>query len=248
MPAEAVSAPSSLRRIARFLPSRRSLAIGAATAAVAAGAYVVALETSLFAIERIQVTGGSPAVDAQVAKALTALAGRSLVGLDGGDVLARTEALPTVISATYDRAFPSTLHVTIVPERPIAVLRAGPTAWVISARGRVMQPISTTGERTLPRIWKAEKDVRLGEVLPAKLGGRLAGTLAAVGPFRAQVATASVINGAIVFHLRSGLQVVLGAPYDIRLKVAVAAEILRQLPAGTHTIDVTAPTRAVTSP
>jgi len=215
---------------------------------IAAGGYAIARETSLFAIERVDVRGGSSAVDAQVARTLAPLVGRSLVGLSGADVLRRTEALSTVVSATYDRAFPSTLRVTIVPELPVAVLRTGATAWIVSRRGRVMRPVALNKARTLPRIWIATKSVRLGELLPRRLGGSLTGALSAAGPVRARVAAASLTNGVLVFHLRSGLELVLGAPTDVALKVAVAARILPQVPSGTQSVDVSVPSRAVTSP
>lgn len=255
MPAKAVPADTRrrqpvravARRIAQFLPSRRSLAVGAGVLAVAAGGYVIARETSIFAIDQIEVTGGSPGVNAQVSHALAPFVGRSLVGLDGGAVIARADGLSSVISASYDRSFPSTLHVTIVPEHPIAVLRAGPAAWLVSARGRVIRPIATTGEHRLPRIWHAEKKVRVGEVLPAQLGGSLFRVVAAAGSFRSRIETVAVTDGMLVFHLRSGVVLVLGTPYDIALKVAVAEKILRKVPAGTRTVDVSVPSRVVTS-
>jgi len=84
----------------RVAPTRRSLALGFGIFAFALGAYVLARETSLFAIDRIEVRGGSPRVAAQVRRALGALAGTSLVGLDGSSVAGRVDALPTVLHAS----------------------------------------------------------------------------------------------------------------------------------------------------
>ena len=255
MPAKAIPAeppppwwfPVAVPRIARLVPSRRSLLIAAAVVAIAAGGYAIARETSLFAIEQVQVAGGSKAVDAQVARALAPLVGRSLVGLNGAEVLRRTEALPTVVSATYDRSFPSTLRVKVLPENPVAVLRVGPVAWVVSARGRVIRPVAAHGAPTLPRMWIAGLKVRVGDVLPLTSGGVLARALTAAGLLRARIATASATNGLLVFHLRSGRQLVLGAPTDVALKVAVAEQVLQHLPWGTRTVDVSVPSRPVTS-
>jgi hypothetical protein len=239
---------AALRRMARLLPSRRSLLVGAGVVAIAGGGYAIARETSLFAIERVDVTGGSARVDAQVARTLAPLVGRSLVGFDGTEVLQRAQALSTVLSARYDRAFPNTLRVTIVPERPVAVLRAGLAAWLVSARGRVIRPVAAQGALTLPRIWVGSKTtVRVGEVLPRSLGSALARVLAEAGPFRVRVATASLPNGVLIFHLRSGLELVLGSLNDVPLKVAVAAQVLQRLPSGTRSVDVTVPSRPVAS-
>ncbi len=239
--------PLPLRRLEHFLPSRRSLVVGALVAALAVAGYAVARETSLFAIHRVDVQGGSAAVDAQVEHALAPFVGRTLVGLDGGAVLQRIDALPTVVSATYDRAFPNTLSVTIVPERPVAVLRDGAAAWVVSERGRVIRPIAARAEPALPRIWEAAKNVRVGELLPLGLGGTLARALTAAGSLGARVGIASVTDGQILFHLRSGIELVLGTPYDLALKVAVAARVLQEIPSGTRTVDVSVPSRPVAS-
>jgi len=234
-------------RIARFLPSRRSLVIGAGVVAIAAGGYAIARESSLFAIERVEVAGGSKSVDAQVVRALAPLVGRSLVGLNGAEVLQRTDGLSTVVSATYDRAFPNTLRVTVVRERPIAVLRDGAAAWIVSERGRVIRPVAAHAAATLPRLWIAAKTVRVGEVLPLGLGGTLTHALTAAGPIRARIVTASLANGLLVFHLRSGVELVLGTPTDVALKVAVAVKVLQQLPSWTRSVDVSVPSRPVTS-
>jgi cell division protein FtsQ len=241
-------APLAIERVGRILPSRRSLIVGAGVVAVAACGYAIARETPLFAIHQVEVTGGSRRVDAQVTRALAPLVGKSLVGLDGTAVLQRTEALPTVVSATYDRAFPNTLRVTIAPERAVAVLRDGAGAWLISERGRVIRPVARTGARWLPRVWASVKDVQAGETLPAPLGNIVARALAATGSFRAHIAAVALTDAQLVFHLRSGLVLVFGRPTGIALKVAVATRLLRQLPSGTTTLDVSIPSRAVASP
>jgi cell division protein FtsQ len=253
VPAEA--APADIRHTAaairlvvtRFAPSRRSLLAGAAVIAIAAGGYAIARETSIFAIHQVDVTGGSPAVDAQVERALAPLVGRSLVGFNGAELLQRTDALSTVVDVTYDRAFPNTLRVKIVPEHPVAVLRDGAAAWLVSDRGRVIRSVALQRFLALPRIWAAKMAVRAGDMLPLRIGGVLTRSLAAAGPLRARIAAASLASGQLVFHLRSGLELVLGAPTDVPLKVAVAARVLLQLPPGTRSVDVSVPSRPVTS-
>src|SRR5262249_55302418 len=124
--------------LARVAPTRRSLAVGFGLLAIAFGGCLIARETPLFAIDKIEVRGGSPRVAAEVRQALASLVGKPLVGLDSSAVLTRVDALPTVVSASYDRAFPHTLSITIVAERPAAVLRRCPGSWRVYARGRVI--------------------------------------------------------------------------------------------------------------
>jgi cell division protein FtsQ len=215
--------------------------------AVAAVGYLIARESSLFAIQRVDVSGGSKAVRTQVTRALAPLVGRSLVGLDGAEVVQRTESLSTVVSATYDRAFPNTLRVKIVPERTVAVVRDGAGAWLVSERGRIIRPIAAHAAGTLPRIWIAAKKVYVGELLPLKVGGGLARALAAARPIRARIITASLAEGLLVFHLRSGITLVLGAPTDVALKAAIAVKVLGQIPSWTRSVDVSVPSRPVSS-
>jgi cell division protein FtsQ len=252
--AEAATPPwrSSLPRLhprawlVGLAPTRRSLAIGLGVLAFALGAYLLARETSLFAISRIEVQGGSPRVDRQVRQALSSLAGRPLVGLDGSTVLHRVDALPTVVSSSYDRAFPHTLRINVVPELPAAVVRRGSGAWLVSARGRVMERLQPQADPRLPRIWvSAHTGVQEGAELTAAEAGAAAHAVAFAGAFAARVATASYVNGVLVFHLRSGLELVLGSGGDVKLKVAVAGRALAALPSGSTFLDVSVPSRPV---
>jgi cell division protein FtsQ len=230
----------------RLAPTRRSLAVGLGLLAVALGGYLVARETPLFAIDRIEVQGGSPRVAAQVREALASLGGKPLVGLDGSAVLEKVDALPTVVSASYDRAFPHSLRITVVPERPAAVLRRGPDSWLVSMRGRVMAPLSSTALPRLPRVWISTRTtVRLGTDLTADGAARAAHAVGLAGAFAARVAAASYAQGVLIFHLHSGLEVLLGDAGDIKLKVAVAERVLPMLPAGSTFLDVGSPGRPV---
>jgi cell division protein FtsQ len=232
--------------LAGVAPTRRSLAIGFGVLVVALGGYLLARESPLFAIDRIEVKGGSPQVAAQVRQALASFSGRPLVGLDGGAVLGRVDALPTVVSASYDRNFPHTLRITVVPERAAAVLRRGPDSWLVSMRGRVMARLSAAALPRLPRIWvSTHASVRTGAELTAAGAATAAHAVGLAGAFVARIASASYTDGALVFHLRSGLELLLGDPSDVQLKVAVAGRLLAVLPSGSTFVDVSNPGRAV---
>ncbi|HEX6952559.1 MAG TPA: hypothetical protein VF124_07175, partial [Gaiellaceae bacterium] len=51
--------------------------------------------------------------------------------------------------------------------------------------------------------------------------------------------------GTLVFHLRTGLELLLGDAGDIKLKVAVATRALMSLPSGSTYLDVSIPGRPV---
>lgn len=231
--------------LGRLAPSGRSLVIGLGILVAGFGAYGLARETSLFAISRIEVSGGSPQVAAQVRQALAPIVGTSLVGLDGGAVLRRVDALPTVVQASYDRAFPHTLRITVVAERAAAVLRSGRSTWLVSGRGRVMAGLPSAAYPRVPRIWVlARTPVRLGAELGAA-AGVAARAVGLAGPFAARIGSASYADGTLVFRLRSGFVLVLGNAADVELKVAVAESALPVLPAGSTYLDVSVPGRPV---
>ncbi len=215
--------------LARFVPSRRSLAVGVGLLVGAVLAYVVARETPLFALRGVTVKGAPADVAGQVRSVLAPLTGRSLVTLDGADAMRRVESLPTVVSARYDRAFPHGLVVIVRPERPVAVVRQGRLAWLLSARGRVMRRLEPRTELRLPRIWVDRSTVAsLGAILAGETG-RVAEALAALGrsPLAGRVATARMEDGALTLVLRSGLQLLAGPPVALPLKFAIAARVLQ---------------------
>ncbi|MHB8468876.1 MAG: cell division protein FtsQ/DivIB [Gaiellaceae bacterium] len=236
-----------MRLPARFLPSVRSVLVGAGIVAVAIGAYAAARETSVFAIRRVEVSGGSPALRAAVERTLAPLAGTSLLALDGARLERALDALPAVVSTRYDRAFPHTLRVEVVPETPVAILHRGPrTAWLVSARGRVMAAVAPGTRPTLPRIWVPAKGLlAAGDFLAPDGGGVAARALGLLGRFPARVATASLVAGELTFRLRSGVSLLFGDPTDLRLKLAIARRALALLPPGATYLDISVPERPV---
>ena len=65
--------------------------------------------------------------------------GTSLVALDQDELRARLEELPSVESVRFDRAFPHTLRIVVVPEEALAVVKDGSAAWLVSGSGRVIR-------------------------------------------------------------------------------------------------------------
>jgi cell division protein FtsQ len=233
-------------RLGRLRPSVRSVVAGVGLLVIGIGGYAVLRASSAFAIRQIVVSGASPKVAAEVRGALAPLRGRSLLGLGAGELARRVEALPSVVSVGYDRDFPHTLRLRVVAEQPVAVLHRGTETWLLSARGRVITKIPTGTRPGLARIWLPRKArIEVGEILvsqPALVSARAVGLAT---HFPLHVATASLAHGELTFHLRSGLELDLGAPNDIRLKLAIVRRALHQLPAGTSYLDVSLPGRPV---
>jgi cell division protein FtsQ len=239
--------------LTRFVPSARSVAAGVAIFAAAAGAYAGARETSVFAVRTLDVRGGSPRVQAQVRAALRPELGRSLVRVDGDELERRLAAVPDVLAMRYDRAFPNTLRVVVTPERPVLLLRRHKSAWVVSARGRVLRRIDRPRLSSLPRVWvPGAAKVEVGKRLAPGDGGLAAVALAplAGGRFPGGVHMVRAGPKELTLVLWSGVEVRLGGVGDLRLKYTIARHILRALgdAAAGQYVDVSVPERPVVGP
>jgi cell division septal protein FtsQ len=232
------------------LPSGRSLLVAFAAVAAVVGMYFAARETSMFAVQRIEVTGARPSVIERVDAALAPLDGTSLLSLDTADIDARLSPLRDVSLVSYDRAFPHTARIVVSAERPVAVLRRGSQAWIVTERGRVLEPIADPHESDLPRIWDAEAPVpSAGELLtsdealrPARL---LGGVLSADPEFLDRVREARFVEGDLSLVLGTGTEIRLGAADELPLQLAVAERVLAATGPGMQYVDVSVPERAV---
>jgi cell division septal protein FtsQ len=232
------------------LPTGRSLLLAFAAVAAIVGAYFAARETSMFAVQRIEVTGARPAVIQRVDAALAPLDGTSLLALNAAEIDRRLSPLRDVSLVSYDRAFPHTAEIVVSAERPVALLRRGTQAWIVTERGRVLEPVTDPRESHLPRIWDANAAVPgAGELLtadealrPARL---LGGVLAADRDLFDRVREARYVEGDLTLVLGTGTEIRLGPADDLALQLAVAERVLEAAGPGAQYVDVSVPERAV---
>jgi cell division septal protein FtsQ len=227
------------------VPSGRSLAVGLALVALAAGAYVVARETSLFAVRRIDVQGAPPALAARIRSALEPLEGTSLVSFGRGAADGKLAGFPQIAHVSYDRDFPHTLHVRVTVEQPVAVLRRATDAWLVAASGRVLATLAAGSYPPLPRIWlAAETPVTVGA--PLETGQALTvATALRTAHFPVHVlAVRDDGDGQVVLQVAGGRELRLGDTSNLRVKLAVGAAVLARATDATY-VDVSVPTRAV---
>jgi len=244
------SATADALDLGRLVPSSRSLLLAFAVLGGVLLSLVVARETPLFGVRSIEVTGASPWIQHQVERTLAGRRGDSLVSLDLDSARSDVASLPSVAAVAFDRAYPHTLRVTVVPERPVAVVRQGATAFVVSERGRVVARVPRTRRPELARIWVA-RDVPLepGSIVDGDL--RIAvGAVAPLAGVRFPGHVVSVATGEdqLTLRLRSGLELRLGEPTYVDLKLAVAGRVLPLLPPGSGYLDLSVPDRPVAGP
>lgn len=239
--------PGERLDLSRLVPSGRSLGIAFLIGIGALVIWLGARETGVFAVRTVDVGGASPAVAAQVRKALATTRGTSLLKVDLAQSLQTVEALPTVESASFDRAFPHTLRVVVVPERGVAIVRQGADSYLVAESGRVIGTSDRLARPALARIW-VNRSVKL--VVGDPTTGDLRTAVAAVAPllgshFPGRVSSVTATPDELTLRLRSGLEIRLGDTVDVPLKLAVAAKVIPLLDAGTAYLDVAVPERPV---
>ena len=227
----ALPLPAQVRSGLLRRPSARALALTAAALVVLGLAYFAARETSLFAVRKVEVTGAPPAVERAVEQAAAPFVGESLVDLDRNELREILAALPSLRSFHVDRAFPTTLRITVVAERPAAVLRRGPDAWLVSERGRVIADVEKDARKDLPRIRLQDQASPVpGGVLAADQADEALAAVAALpARFSERVRSVRTREGSIILLLHTGPEVRLGGAEELPLKIAVAAAVLRSL-------------------
>jgi cell division septal protein FtsQ len=216
---------------ATLLPSRRIALIAGAVVVALALAYLAARTTPVFAVRTVEVSGAPASVSEEVRAAAARFAGTSLVALDGADLIRRIESLSTVVSARYDRAFPHTLRIFVVPERPVAVIGYRGAGWVVSERGRVVSEAGRRDRHKYPRIaLEAARQLALGESIRDPRALAPLGVLAKIGgAFPVRVRAGRLDEGKLVLVLAASTELRLGEPVDLDVKLAAAARVLRAL-------------------
>jgi hypothetical protein len=223
------------------------VAVSLAVALLALLAYLGARETAVFAVRTIDVEGVRPPLARRVEAALSPLEGKSLLKVRGDEVARLATSLPSIAGMTYDRAFPNTLRVRVEPEQPVAVVRRGIEAWLVSRRGRVTARIAQGTHRTLPRIWLEQSvHLSLGETVASGGGAEEVGMLDALrdSGLARRVASVHEVNGEWAYVLRGGLELQVGRRSDLALKLAIAGRILERNVL-TGYLDVSVPARPV---
>lgn len=216
-----------------LVPSRKAISIAVGVAVLCVLVYLFARESSAFAVRTIRVEGASPQLARRVEEALRPVEGTSLLALDGAEVSRLATSLPAVADVAYDRAFPNTLRIRVVPEQPVAVLHRGTHAWLVSRTGRVVASVAPGTHAGLPRIWQAQAEApTLGATLGGGDGAEEVAALAAVRKtaLARRIQSVQVADGQYTYVLRGAVHLLVGDPSNLALKLAVAQRILAQTP------------------
>ncbi len=209
---------------------RRRLAVALLLAAVLGGAYFFWLrDSSLVAIERVQVTGLTTRDAPKVREALVSAArDMTTLHVSRERLLEATAPWPVVNELRVHTDFPHGVRIEAVERRPVALVRSGGDRIAVAEDGTVLR-----GLRGEPRVPEVDRRlVGVAGAAPPALLGRLT----------------SIEPGArgLVAEMRKGPDVILGSQARLRAKWAAAAAVLAD-PAsqGAQYVDVRLPERPV---
>jgi cell division septal protein FtsQ len=242
------------RRALRRSEGRRRLAVllGAIAVVLLPLGYWWLEHSSIFAASQVSVAGATPRVDALVRAAVADdVAGESLLRVDASGLAAELEAIPDVKVAHVDRAFPHTVAVSVVMERPAALVRAGKSSYIVSVDGRVLRAAAKAPD-TMPRLVlpPATQPPAGHTVTTAQMRSAL--RVLSVVPSRfpeniARLKKVFAAQGGAVAIFGHGLQVRLGTTGSLDVKLHVAARVLSRMGASIRRsvayVDVSAPAR-----
>jgi cell division protein FtsQ len=242
------------RRALRRDEGRRRLAVlaGAIAIVLLPLGYWGLVRSSIFAASQVSVAGVTPRVDALV-RAVVAqdVSGESLLRVDASGLAARIEAIPDVKTARVDRAFPHTVAVSVVMERPAGLVRAGTSSYIVSVDGRVLRAAAKAPD-ALPRLVlpPASQPAPGHTVRTAEMRSALRVLTVVPGRFPESIARLRKVfasQGGVVAIFGHGLQVRLGTTGSLGVKLHVAVRVLSRMGGSIRRsvayVDVSAPAR-----
>ena len=224
--------------------------------------FLVLRSSSIFAITNIQVDPTEHVTNEQIQKLIVVEEGTTLLNMDESLITQELQKDPWVASATYERQFPNTLHITITERRVTALvaLSSGPVAWYLGENNVWLEAdqLNVPEGKTTATV-ALEKATSEGELLitdvPATVSP-VAGTTASDAEIQAVMEYQSTFSSeltsqivsysassvdAISVTLTNGVQVALGSPTQIADKEKVILAMLKQFPGELTYLNVRTP-------
>lgn len=218
--------------------------------ALAGGIIFWLSQSTLLAVENIEISGNHVLSDEQVQELIgPELRGQSLLKLSYDDATFALRDLPFVKAVEIKRDFPHTLHVEIFEYRPVACYTGADSSYFLSDDGRVLSIIEQP-DTSLPVLTTAEP-------CSAELGGHMDCADVQTGidflisvpvNLNQEFTRVMVSNGVIDAATLTGVEVHFGTLDDHAYKFDVLRQLIaRTIAAGEQVIiDLSVPDRPVT--
>jgi cell division protein FtsQ len=223
---------------------RRAVALGAVALALLAGYYLWLRDSSLVAVEEVEVKGLTANQEEITAALQQAAAGMTTLHVDDDALREAVSGFPTVASIKAESSLMHSLTITVTERLPVGVVKDRGDPVPVSAEGYLLRGVDAAGAR-LPAIDAGiegpsvdAEGVAQAAILggaPAELRERIDG--AAFDPDR----------GGVVVELEGAPEIRFGDGSDAERKWNAAAAVLGGPAVGSPGyLDVSIPERAVT--
>jgi len=236
------AAARAVRRLSPRL-KRRLIALAVACLALAAGYQFWLRDSSLVAVEHVEVTGVTSSDAARVRAAITSAA-RDMTTLHvDREALDRAVAgYPVVRQLEVAPDFPHGLNVHVIEYQPAAIAESGSSHVPVAGDGTILRGVVVKG--SLPTV---EVEGALGTEFLLDRTARGAAAVAGGAPavLRARIENVQRRSAdGYVAELRDGPELIFGAATRLRAKWAAAARVLADLEArGATYVDLRIPSR-----
>jgi cell division septal protein FtsQ len=224
------------RLVNRERGSRRAGLIFLCVLAVVAVALFLWLRSSsVFSVEEITAPVTHHVTEQQIAEAVAASRGVSLLKVSTRAIEDSLVGLPYVRSIHVYRKFPNGLEIRMEEYEPVArVQSADGKAWLVADDGRLLEKMGPAAASVLPLIVSATQfQARAGDIIPqSALAALPAAELLQTADVSAGLPKVDRITvsaaGSLVVDLEGGTQLRLGEPTDLKQKMMVAAGLIQK--------------------
>ncbi|MDX6652696.1 MAG: cell division protein FtsQ [Solirubrobacterales bacterium] len=220
---------------------RRAVALVLLTMTLAAGYLFWLRDSSLVAVNRLEITGVSGPDSNRVRGALAQVArNMTTLHVKQGELAAAVRPFPIVKSVSAETHFPSGLTIRVEQQKPVLVVQSGGALIAAAADGTLLRGVPAQSGIPRLRLPTAPRGNRLQ-------GGALAQAVvlgAAPAPLRRYAIASSIVAETIQVRLRNGPELRFGDASRAAAKWAAVAKILADPRVGQVAyIDVSAPHR-----
>ena len=204
-------------------------------AVAAAGLFLWLRSSDVFAVQQVSAPVTRYVTQEQIADAVSAARGVSLLKVSTAAIEKTLEVLPYVRGIHVYRRFPNSLEIRLDEYEPVARVRtADGKRWLVADDGRLLEKVGSQATSPLPLIVPAGQFIaRPGGTTPQAVVAALPVALmlqlpevAARLPAVEEIAVSA--GGDVVVRLEGGTELRLGSPTDLKQKMTVAADRIQE--------------------
>jgi cell division protein FtsQ len=207
------------------------------------------LQTKLFSVDRIDVSGSSQLSRDDVLSIAELKTGGSIAMVNAGNIEKRLEAHPWVLHARVDAKWPHVVSIVIVEQRAVAIAQTGDKKWVQLGPDGTVLSVADKPPVNLPAILHVSAPNEVGKLLDGSASKLLSAATLMPQSLQPLVMQMQDQNGVLRLGLTAGTIVTLGDSTNLNDKLMSAASVLSHTdPKTLAELDVSSPRFPVARP